>query len=162
MRPRRFELPCLALRPRWAREIFAGEKHWEFRLRPLPLHRPMAVYESAPAKRITGAVMFDSIVAARPMDALGMIAGLGQTLEGYRDSRPGSITLKELDDYSRCGIVFAHHVADARTVFGLAGVGVGSVPKPPQCWGTVNALLSRPDAALLEAIGVPLVETGNG
>lgn len=155
---KRYEFPCLALKPRWAREIFMGEKHWEFRLRPLPLHLPMAVYESAPTKRITGAVMFDSIVAARPAELVGMLSGLGLALIDFRGARPGSITLGELTDYARGGTVFAHHVADARSVFGLVGVGVGRVPKPPQCWGTATALLTRTDAALVEAVGVSLTE----
>ena len=75
-RVKRYEFPCLALKPRWAREIYLGEKYWEFRLRPLPLHVPMAVYESEPVRKLTGAVVFDAIVAA-PLDGmLGLIASL--------------------------------------------------------------------------------------
>lgn len=157
---KRYEFPCLALKPRWAREIYAGEKRWEFRLRPLPLFMPLAVYESAPAKQLTGAVVFDAIVAA-PLDGIfGMISSLRLSGNGtFRDSSVGSITYQELADYAGPRTIFAHHVHAAESLFGLAGVGIGPVPKPPQSWGTVVAPLPAKDAKLLEALDVAVMET---
>ena len=106
-----YEFPCLALKPRWAREIYNREKFWEFRLRPLPLQVPMAVYESAPVKQITGVVAFDAIVAA-PLDGmLGLIAALRSSGNAaFVDSYVGSVSRKMLVDYAGSRTIFAHHV----------------------------------------------------
>lgn len=158
---KRYEFPCLALKPRWAREIYAGEKRWEFRLRPLPLQVPMAVYESAPVKQITGAVVFDAIVAA-PLDGIfTMISSLRASGDvRFLSSSGGSVTYKELADYAGKRTIFAHHVRARGTLFGLAGVGIGPVPKPPQSWGTVVVPLPDKDAKLLEALDVAVMEKG--
>ncbi len=157
---KRYEFPCLALKPRWAREIYLGEKYWEFRLRPLPLQVPMAVYESAPVKQLTGVVVFDAIVAG-PLDGmLGLIASLRSSgNETFVNSWVGSVSRKMLVDYAGSHTIFAHHVRTSASLFGLAGVGIGPVPKPPQSWGTVVAPLSAKDAKLLEALDVAVMET---
>lgn len=156
---KRYEFPCLALKPRWAREIYNREKFWEFRLRPLPLQVPMAVYESAPVKQITGVVAFDAIVAA-PLDGmLGLIAALRSSGNAaFVDSYVGSVSRKMLVDYAGSRTIFAHHVRTSSSLFGLAGMGFGPVPKPPQSWGTVVAPLSDQDAKLLEAFDVAVME----
>ena len=156
---KRYEFPCLALKPRWAREIYLGEKHWEFRLRPLPLHVPMAVYESAPVKQLTGVVVFDAIVAA-PLDGmLGLIAALRSSgNETFFNSYVGSVSRKMLVDYAGSRTIFAHHVRTSSSLFGLAGMGIGPVSKPPQSWGTVVVPLRPEDASLLEALDVAVME----
>ena len=41
----------LAIKPKYAKAIYEGRKHWEFRKSPPPIFREMYVYESAPVSQ---------------------------------------------------------------------------------------------------------------
>ena len=63
-----------------------------------------------------------------------------------------------LVDYAGSRTIFAHHVCTSSSLFGLSGMGIGPVPKPPQSWGSVVVPLSAEDASLLEALDVAVME----
>ena len=48
----------LPVKPRWADALLAGTKKWELRTKPLPLGVPVALYATAPEKKVVGAAAF--------------------------------------------------------------------------------------------------------
>ncbi len=55
----------MAIQPEYAKAIYEGKKHWEFRKAPPPLLEGILLYESAPVGKITGMVTFAVEIKSR-------------------------------------------------------------------------------------------------
>ena len=84
----------MAIKPRFAKMIYDGEKQWELRKVPPPLMRLVYVYESAPVSAITGTLIFRSKVEGIVNDVWETVTrGKVFTLNGT------GIGLEALKDY---------------------------------------------------------------
>ena len=84
----------MAIKPEYAKAIYEGKKHWEFRKAPPPLMEGILLYESAPVGKITGMVTFALAIKSR--------ARLVWTIARANmwDQRGTGITAAELQDYA--------------------------------------------------------------
>lgn len=84
----------MAIKPEYAKAIYEGKKHWEFRKAPPPLMEGILLYESAPVGKITGMVTFALAIKSR--------ARLVWTIAkaDMWDQRGTGITASELQDYA--------------------------------------------------------------
>ena len=120
----------MAIRPKYAKAIYAGRKNWEFRKAPPPLYKEIYIYESAPVSRITGRVMFCVSVTGTWLDVWEMV----KTNKCFTRNLPG-ITLDELEDYAGKHNVTALSVYKAERFEHEVTFGA----KPPQNWGRFAA-----------------------
>lgn len=116
----------LAIKPKYAKAIYDGRKHWEFRKAPPPLFREMYVYESAPISAVTGTIAFSESVTGMPM----MVWDIVRTNKCFARNLTG-ISFPELKAYAGTHPVtalrvFAPKRFDKPVKFG---------PRPPQNWG---------------------------
>ena len=63
----------MSIKPKYAKLIYEGKKQWEFRKAPPPLMVPMFIYESAPVSRITGIIVFSSMIRGVVSDVWELI-----------------------------------------------------------------------------------------
>ena len=102
--------PALRIERRFADEIFAGRKLWEFRKRPLPLWNTMLLIVGDEGDRIVGAINFTVVVGATSRNILGLISH--GRLKPY--AKYAGCTQRWLDDYAKCGgVVYASLVGAA-------------------------------------------------
>ena len=66
-RPRRPKVIVMSIKPKYAKAIYEGKKHWEFRKTPPPLFTRIYIYESAPVSAVTGWVYFSDLVTGIPV-----------------------------------------------------------------------------------------------
>lgn len=118
----------IAIKPKYAKLIYEGKKHWEFRKAPPPLMEPLYIYESAPVCRITGVIVFSSMIRGLVSDVFELIrhntaftknlTGISRNdLLAYAGKR-GSVAALRVSMVERC---------DSAIHLGC---------KPPQNWGT--------------------------
>lgn len=132
----------LRIAPAWARQIYRGDKTWEFRKSPLRLHRPYMLFETAPEEAITGEVAFSEVVGT---DAAAILE-VCRRAAGKLPSRPGRGLAKFLAGYAKPHeTVYAHFIV-VRRIFarplraGAAG-DMGAwldVPRNPLAAATVS------------------------
>lgn len=110
----------LSIKPKYAKMIYEGKKHWEFRKKAPPVGEPMLIYESAPVSKVTGTISF--VMEIRAIPKL-----LWQEVKG-----PGTgISMAELDAYAGGAPVSALYVLKAQRLDKPF-----KIPKPPQNWGS--------------------------
>ena len=56
----------MSIKPKYAKAIYEGKKHWEFRKAPPPLYERIYIYESAPVSKVTGWLYFSESVTGVP------------------------------------------------------------------------------------------------
>ena len=125
-RPRLPSLIVMALKPTYAKAIYEGRKHWEFRKVPPPLFREILIYESAPVSAITGRVWFAESITGVPIAVWGIV----KTNRCYTKNLTG-ISLPELQAYAGRKTVTALRVYKSERFD-------SPIPwkaKPPQNWG---------------------------
>jgi predicted transcriptional regulator len=83
----------LAIKPKHAEKIYAGEKRWEFRKVPPPVPGFVYLYESAPVSAVTGMVYLAAKIQGEPECVWGF-AKTQKTIGGG----PG-ITFREFQAY---------------------------------------------------------------
>lgn len=83
----------LAIKPKYAKMIYAGTKRWEFRKVPPPVPGWVFLYESAPVSAITGKVYLAAKIQGEPECVWGF-SSTQKTIGGG----PG-ITLREFQAY---------------------------------------------------------------
>ncbi len=135
----------LAIKPKYAKAIYEGRKHWEFRKAPPPLFREMFVYESAPISAVTGTITFSESVTGIPMAVWDIV----RTNKCFTRNLTG-ISFPDLEAYTGKHTVTALRVLDSKRFDKPVKFG----PRPPQNWG--KYLLQRDVAATAES------EAGNG
>ncbi len=84
----------MAIKPEYAKAIYEGKKHWEFRKAPPPVLEPMFIYESAPVGKITGMVTF----VVKITSSAELVWKLA-TMQMW-DRRDTGITKRELQEYA--------------------------------------------------------------
>lgn len=119
----------MALKPKYAKAIYEGRKHWEFRKAPPPLMKEIFIYESAPVSAITGTVFFCEAVRSVP-------SVVWETIKGSQWTKNlTGISLDDLKKYAGKGMVTALRVYEPKRI--PAPVKMGC--KPPQNWGKFQA-----------------------
>ena len=102
----------MSIKPKYAKAIYEGRKHWEFRKAPPPLYERIYIYESAPVSKVTGWLMFSEAVTGIPLVVWDMV----KTNRVFTKNLTG-ISYEDLVKPTRC----EHPISfDA---------------KPPQNWG---------------------------
>ena len=118
----------MAIKPKYARMIYAGKKVWEFRKAPPPLMTEILIYESAPVSAITGSLIFSSKVEGWAMDVIEMV----KMNKAFTNNLCG-ISTDEIIAYAGKGKkVAALRVFDPKRLDKPIPMKV----KPPQNWGT--------------------------
>ena len=67
----------LSIAPKYAKAIYEGRKHWEFRTQPPPVGYDVYLYETAPVCRVTGAMSFCYAVSGVPEYVWNVVKSLG-------------------------------------------------------------------------------------
>lgn len=116
----------LAIKPKYAKAIYEGRKHWEFRKAPPPLFREMYVYESAPISAVTGTITFSESVTGIPMAVWDIV----RTNKCFTRNLTG-ISFPDLEAYTGKHTVTALRVLDSKHFDKPVKFG----PRPPQNWG---------------------------
>ena len=116
----------LAIKPKYAKAIYEGRKHWEFRKAPPPLFREMYVYESAPISAVTGTIAFSESVTGMPM----MVWDTVLTNKCFARNLTG-ISFPELEAYTGTHPVTALRVFDSKRFDKPVKISA----RPPQNWG---------------------------
>lgn len=122
----------MALKPKYAKMIYEGNKNWEFRKAPPPLFKAIYIYESAPVSKVTGLLYFTESFTAVPETVLDFV----KRNKIYTVNKPG-IGYDDLMDYAGKDLVTALRVYGAERLeqpVELSG-------KPPQNWGKFRAHL---------------------
>ena len=78
----------LSIHPKYAKAIYEGRKHWEFRTVPPPIDQPIYIYETAPICRVTGMVSFAYAVSGVPEYIWNVVKSLGH-FHGAGMNKPG-------------------------------------------------------------------------
>lgn len=130
----------LAIKPKYAKAIYEGRKHWEFRKAPPPLFREMYVYESAPISAVTGTITFCESVTGIPM----VVWDIVRTNKCYTRNLTG-ISFPDLKAYTGKHLVTALRVLDSKRFDKPVKFG----PRPPQNWG--KYILQRDAAETAES-----------
>lgn len=130
----------LAIKPKYAKAIYEGRKHWEFRKSPPPLFREMYVYESAPVSAVTGTITFSESVTGIPMAVWDIV----KTNKCFTRNLTG-ISFPDLEAYAGKHTVTALRVLDFNRFDKLVKFG----QRPPQNWG--KYLLPRAAAETAES-----------
>ena len=130
----------LAIKPKYAKAIYEGRKHWEFRKAPPPLFREMYVYESAPISAVTGTITFSESVTGIPMAVWDIV----RTNKCFTRNLTG-ISFPDLEAYTGKHTVTALRVLDSKRFDKPVKFG----PRPPQNWG--KYILQRAAAETAES-----------
>ena len=128
MMRKRKTVVVMAIKPKYAEAIYAGEKRWEFRKAPPPVPGWVLIYESAPVSAITGKVFLGAKIQGMT-DCVWGFARTQKTIGGG----PG-ITKREFLAY--CGK--RKSVAACATFFAERFDSPAPLPpgvRPPQNWG---------------------------
>ena len=133
----------LPVKPRWADALLAGTKKWELRTKPLPLGVPVALYATAPEKKVVGAAEFSWAFYAE--DAEGLLKLFH---DYWLDPEALGVSRRELEEYLGGRPVFAHRVAWAEALAPDARFELAPAPQGP---ATVKALLWKDEAWALDA-----------
>jgi len=113
----------MSIKPKYAKAIYEGRKHWEFRKAPPPLYQRIYIYESAPVSKVTGWLYFSESVNRV----------FTKNLTG--------ITLPELQAYAGKKLVTALRVYEPTRLERP----IGFEAKPPQNWGRFAYTTSLPN-----------------
>ena len=130
----------LSIHPKYAKAIYEGRKHWEFRKAPPPLFREMYVYESAPVSAVTGTITFSESVTGVPLAVWDIV----RTNKCFHRNLTG-ISFPDLEAYAGWQTVTALRVFNSKRFDKPVKFG----PRPPQNWG--RFLLPRDKAATAES-----------
>lgn len=123
-----FKLRVISIKPKFAKMIYDGKKHWEFRKSAPPLMTMLAIYESAPVCAITGTVIFESKVEGWLYD----VWHLAKHNKMFTNNLTG-IGYDELSKYAgKKNMVAALRVGHTERLKTPLKIGF----KPPQNWGT--------------------------
>ena len=115
----------MAIKPKYAKAIYAGKKNWEFRKAPPPLFKTIYLYESAPVSAVTGAVVFGEAVTGLPFSVWEIV----KTNRCFTKNLPG-IRLSDLEEYVGKKLVTALRVTEA----GQFKSPIPLESAPPQNW----------------------------
>ena len=116
----------MSIKPKYAKAIYEGRKHWEFRKAPPPLYQRIYIYESAPVSKVTGWLFFTESVTGIPVAVWDIV----KTNRCYSKNLTG-ITLPQLQAYAGKKLVTALRVLEpTRCEHPIA-----FDAKPPQNWG---------------------------
>ena len=116
----------MSIKPKYAKAIYEGRKHWEFRKAPPPLYERIYIYESAPVSKVTGWLYFSESVTGIPLAVWDIVKSnrvftknlTGISLEGLRAyAGKKLVTALRVFEPTRC-----EHPIDFAA-------------KPPQNWG---------------------------
>ena len=124
----------MSIKPKFARAIYEGRKHWEFRKAPPPLYQRIYIYESAPVSKVTGWLFFAESVTGIPIAVWDIV----KTNRCYSKNLTG-ITLPQLQAYAGKKLVTALRVFEPTR----CEHPVAFDAKPPQNWGRF-AYTTRP------------------
>ena len=94
---------AIAIEPKYVAKFRNREKFWEFRHRPLPLHKNILMYATAPTCALVGALRFSAVFGG---NAELVLEAIRKT--SCKAWAPIGVTRKWLDDYAARGPVFAH------------------------------------------------------
>jgi predicted transcriptional regulator len=125
----------MSIKPRWAKELYSGEKTVEFRKSSPPIGSLVFLYESAPVRAVTGAFLVSAVLSAEA----GHVWAAMRPLKSVW--KPGSVKSADLFGYAGgahgecCAILAAHPVRfpDAERVI-LEKFAV----RPPQSWQSLR------------------------
>ena len=119
----------MSIKPKYAKAIYEGRKHWEFRKAPPPLMKEIFIYESAPVSAITGTVYFCAAVRSLPYFVLDLVkkSPWNKNLTG--------ISFDDLKEYAGEDMVTALRVYEPKRI----PAPVKMSCKPPQNWGKFQA-----------------------
>ena len=125
-RPRRPKVVVMSIKPKYAKAIYEGKKHWEFRKAPPPLYTRVYLYESAPVSKVTGWVYFSESVTGVPVAVWDIV----RTNKCFAKNLTG-ISLPELQAYAGKQLVTALRVFEPQRT----DHPIGFDARPPQNWG---------------------------
>ena len=124
----------MSIKPKYAKAIYEGRKHWEFRKAPPPLYERIYIYESAPVSKVTGWLMFSEAVTGIPLVVWDMV----KTNRVFTKNLTG-ISYEDLVAYAGKKLVTALRVLEPTR----AEHPIAFNAKPPQNWGRF-AYTTRP------------------
>ncbi len=124
----------MSIKPKYAKAIYEGQKHWEFRKAPPPLYRRIYIYESAPVSKVTGWLYFSESVTGVPVVVWDMV----KTNRCFTKNLTG-ISLPDLQAYAGKKLVTALRVFEPER----AEHPIPFEARPPQNWGRF-AYTTRP------------------
>lgn len=122
----------MSIKPKWAEQIYKGEKHWEFRKKPPRLNTRILLYESAPVSKLTGVVLFNFSLSGIPSEVWQQLTQVAY----YSTFSLGVASLAELEEYagSKDRIITALRVLVVHKFSKPYALSV----RPPQNWGLVD------------------------
>ena len=124
------DIVIMAIKPKYAKAIYSGDKCWEFRKAPPPLYRLVFIYESAPVSAITGTCVFTASVSGLPYDVLNLLRKVSQGAPRI------GISESELAAYAAGRSVTALYVDQATPL----DAPVHLAAHPPQNWCRLQSL----------------------
>ena len=124
----------MSIKPKYAKAIYEGRKHWEFRKAPPPLYERIYIYESAPVSKVTGWLMFSEAVTGIPLVVWDMV----KTNRVFTKNLTG-ISYEDLVAYAGKKLVTALRVYEPTR----CEHPISFDAKPPQNWGRF-AYTTRP------------------
>ena len=116
----------MSIKPKYAKAIYEGRKHWEFRKVPPPLYERIYIYESAPVSKVTGWLMFSEAVTGIPLVVWDMV----KTNRVFTKNLTG-ISYEDLVAYAGKKLVTALRVYEPTR----CEHPISFDAKPPQNWG---------------------------
>ena len=133
-RPKQPKVIVMSIKPKYAKAIYEGKKHWEFRKAPPPLYERIYIYESAPVSKVTGWLYFSESVTGVPT----VVWDIVKCNRVFTKNLTG-ISLEGLQAYAGKKLVTALRVFEpTRCEHPIA-----FAAKPPQNWGRF-AYTTRP------------------
>ena len=125
-RPKVPKVIVMSIKPKYAKAIYEGRKHWEFRKVPPPLYERIYIYESAPVSKVTGWLFFSESVTGFPLAVWDIV----RTNRVFTKNLTG-ISLEDLQAYAGRKTVTALRVLEATR----AEHPIVFDARPPQNWG---------------------------
>ena len=116
----------ISIKPKYAKAIYEGRKHWEFRKAPPPLYERIYIYESAPVSKVTGWLYFSESVTGIPP----VVWDIVKCSRVFTKNLTG-ISLEGLQAYAGKKLVTALRVYEPTR----CEHPISFVAKPPQNWG---------------------------
>ena len=116
----------MSIKPKYAKAIYEGRKHWEFRKAPPPLYERIYIYESAPVSKVTGWLYFSESVTGIPLAVWDMV----KTNRVFTKNLTG-ISYEDLVAYAGKKLVTALRVYEPTR----CEHPISFDAKPPQNWG---------------------------
>ena len=132
--PKRPKVIVMSIKPKYAKAIYEGKKHWEFRKAPPPLYERIYIYESAPVSKVTGWLYFSESVTGVPT----VVWDIVKCNRVFTKNLTG-ISLEGLQAYAGKKLVTALRVYEPTR----CEQPISFVAKPPQNWGRF-AYTTRP------------------